>query len=120
MSATALFPAIPDAPVAPYRSHAYTAGELYAGLAAQPMLLRTDRELRAAGLGTRRPLVLAALTPQERTVAGLVASGATNREASEELFVSVKTVEYHLTRIYTKLGLRGRAELAAHYSEADG
>lgn len=96
------------------------ARELYAGLAAQPMLLRTDRELRAAGLGTRRPLVLAALTPQERTVAGLVASGATNREASEELFVSVKTVEYHLTRIYTKLGLRGRAELAAHYSEADG
>jgi DNA-binding CsgD family transcriptional regulator len=56
-----------------------------------------------------------ALTPGEDRVAQLVASGKTNREVAEELFVSPRTVESHLTRIYLKLGLRSRAELAARY-----
>ncbi len=42
-----------------------------------------------------------------------MAIGHSNKEVAAELFLSVKTVQYHLTRIYTKLGIRSRAELAA-------
>ena len=54
-----------------------------------------------------------ALTPQELQVALMVASGATNREAASRLFLSAKTIEAHLGRIYRKLGVRSRTELAA-------
>jgi DNA-binding CsgD family transcriptional regulator len=54
-----------------------------------------------------------ALTPQELQVALVVASGATNREAGSRLFLSAKTIEAHLGRIYRKLGVRSRTELAA-------
>jgi DNA-binding CsgD family transcriptional regulator/tetratricopeptide (TPR) repeat protein len=54
-----------------------------------------------------------ALTPTEHQVAQLVAAGRTNREVAQELFVSVRTVESNLTRIYAKLDVRSRAELAA-------
>jgi DNA-binding CsgD family transcriptional regulator len=56
-----------------------------------------------------------ALTPTEDQVAELVAEGRTNREVAEELFISVRTVESNLTRIYAKLGLRSRTELASRY-----
>ena len=52
------------------------------------------------------------LTPTERRIADLVAAGQTNPEIAATLYVSVKTVEANLTRIYRKLGLRGRVELA--------
>ena len=52
------------------------------------------------------------LTPVEERIAGLVAAGKTNKEVAGELFVSVRTVESHLGRIYRKLGLRSRTELA--------
>ena len=51
------------------------------------------------------------LTPQEQQVAALFADGASNREAAARLFVSVRTIESHLSRIYRKLGLRSRSEL---------
>ena len=54
------------------------------------------------------------LTPQESAVARLVAGGMSNRQVASELFVSVKTVQFHLTHIYAKLGVSSRAELAAH------
>ena len=57
------------------------------------------------------------LTAAERRVADLVASGATNREAASRLFVSVRTVELHLTNVYRKLGIRSRTELAARVSK---
>ena len=53
------------------------------------------------------------LTPQEEAVTLLVAQGLSNREVAAELYVSPKTVQYHLTRIYAKLGVRSRVELAA-------
>jgi DNA-binding CsgD family transcriptional regulator len=53
-----------------------------------------------------------ALSDTERQVAELVASGHTNREAATELFLSVRTVEGHLARVYGKLGIRGRTQLA--------
>jgi len=53
------------------------------------------------------------LTPTEQRVADLVAEGRSNKEVAGELFVSVRTVEANLTRIYSKLGIRSRTELAA-------
>jgi DNA-binding NarL/FixJ family response regulator len=52
------------------------------------------------------------LTATERRVAGLIAAGATNRDAAAELFVSVRTIETHVASIYRKLGVHTRAELA--------
>ncbi|MFP8961195.1 response regulator transcription factor, partial [Streptomyces nanhaiensis] len=52
------------------------------------------------------------LTEAERRLALLVGQGASNQEAAARLFLSVKTVEARLTRIYRKLGVRGRAQLA--------
>jgi len=54
-----------------------------------------------------------ALTAQELAVARLVAAGMSNRQVAAELFVSIKTVQFHLTHIYSKLRLSSRTELAA-------
>jgi DNA-binding CsgD family transcriptional regulator len=74
---------------------------------------RGRRELRATGERTVPPSVTSApLTGQEFVVAHVVARGATNKEAAAELFLSTKTIEMHLSRIYSKLGVRSRTELA--------
>jgi DNA-binding CsgD family transcriptional regulator len=65
-----------------------------------------------ARLGGRAPGT-GSLTPTERHVAELVAQGHTNTEVAALLFLSAKTVAAHLTRVYAKLGLRSRSELAA-------
>ena len=57
------------------------------------------------------------LTPTERRIAGLVADGRKNREVGQELFMSLATVEAHLTRIYRKLDIRSRSELARLVAE---
>ncbi len=71
---------------------------------------RARAELRRIGLRPPAPLEL---TPTEERVAELVAAGHTNREAAQALFLSVHTVEDNLRRIYRKLGVRSRTELAA-------
>jgi ATP/maltotriose-dependent transcriptional regulator MalT len=71
---------------------------------AQGML---DSGVRASG-----PALAGQLTPAEQHVAEIVAAGSTNREAADRLFVSVRTVELHLTSVYRKLGIRSRTELA--------
>ena len=53
-----------------------------------------------------------ALTKREREVAVLAASGITSKDIAERLFVSVRTVDNHLGRVYDKLGIASRAELA--------
>jgi DNA-binding CsgD family transcriptional regulator len=68
-----------------------------------------------ARIGGRAPAT-DALTPTERRVAELVAQGRPTKRVASELFVSVKTVEGHLSRIYVKLGVRSRAELAARFA----
>lgn len=52
------------------------------------------------------------LTPQEQAVARLVAHGATSQQMALELFISVKTVQYHLAHVYSKLGIRSHSALA--------
>ena len=79
---------------------------------------RCDRERRAGGVDVARTGGNSTLTPQESAVATLVAAGRTNAQAAEELFLSVKTVQYHLTRIYSNLGVSGRTELAARVSRS--
>ncbi len=63
---------------------------------------------------------LAALSPREREVADQVASGKTNRTVAETLFLSEKTVETHLARIYDKLGVRSRTALATIVAREGG
>ncbi|MBQ6639648.1 MAG: helix-turn-helix transcriptional regulator, partial [Saccharopolyspora sp.] len=78
---------------------------------------RCERELKAGGMHARRAVDLTGLTAQETAVARLVAAGMSNKQAAVELYVSVKTVQYHLTRIYGKLGIGSRGELAARFRD---
>ena len=74
---------------------------------------RTREELAAAGARPRRAQLsgLESLTASERRVAELAAAGSTNREIAQALFVTVKTVEWHLRNTYLKLGIGSRREL---------
>lgn len=57
------------------------------------------------------------MTPTERRVAELVAEGKTNREVADTMFLSVKTVEANLSRVFDKLGARSRREVASRLAE---
>jgi DNA-binding CsgD family transcriptional regulator len=87
--------------------------QLADAMGAAPLVEAARHELRALGLRPRRSAVTGpdSLTPTERRVAELAASGLTNRQTAEALFVTVKTVETHLARIYQKLGIGTRTEL---------
>ena len=63
--------------------------------------------------GKRAGADVTALSSREREVAGLVAAGKTNKEIAAALFLSEKTIESHLARIYDKLGVHSRAALTA-------
>lgn len=73
-------------------------------------------ELARADVGTRR---MSSLSPSEQRVAELAASGMTNRDVAAALFISPKTVESNLARIYRKLGIHSRAELGKHMGQPD-
>ncbi|WP_053226859.1 AAA family ATPase [Solirubrobacter soli] len=84
-------------------------------LGARPWAERARAELRATGgqaSGRRAQAAAEQLTPHELQIAVLVSQGMTNREAAAALFLSPKTIEYHLGQIYRKLDVRGRAQLA--------
>jgi DNA-binding CsgD family transcriptional regulator len=88
------------------------AGALFDRLGAVPWSERVVSEV--ARLGTREAAGDAlALTPTERRVAELAQRGRSNREIAAEMIVSLRTVESNLTRVYRKLGIRSRTELAA-------
>ncbi|MFF4653496.1 ATP-binding protein [Streptomyces sp. NPDC001380] len=82
-------------------------------LGARPWVERAETELRAAGAGRRHTATPRAfeLTPQEREIARLAASGLTNKQIGERLFLSHRTVGAHLYQIYPKLGITSRAML---------
>jgi DNA-binding CsgD family transcriptional regulator/tetratricopeptide (TPR) repeat protein len=107
------------------RMHLGAALEAFEGCGATPWAERARTELRASGLTLRRrqPAAQEQLTPQELQIARLVAEGKTNRDVAATLFVTPKTVEFHLTRVYRKLEIHSRSELvrrmADHETEVD-
>ena len=92
------------------RASLESAEALFDRLGAAVWSERTRAELERIG---GRPAAPTELTATERRVANLVAEGRTNKEVADALFISVYTVEGNLTRIYRKLGIRSRTELAA-------
>jgi DNA-binding CsgD family transcriptional regulator len=96
------------------RVHLRAALEVFDDVGAGPWAERARQELRASGETARKRDVSTTedLTPQELQTARLVAQGLSNREVAERLFVSPRTVEYHLSNAYQKLAVRSRGELA--------
>jgi DNA-binding CsgD family transcriptional regulator len=92
-----------------------TAEAVFSRLGAEAFAVRARAE--AARIGGRSPAPVG-LTETERRVASLAAAGRSNREIAGELFISPKTVEANLARVYRKLGIARRAQLAARVAPA--
>jgi DNA-binding NarL/FixJ family response regulator len=101
------------------RTHLGAALEAFEGGGATPWAERARTELRASGLTPRRRQAAARdeLTPQELQIARLVAEGKTNRDVAATLFITPKTVEFHLTRVYRKLEIHSRTELVRRMAD---
>jgi DNA-binding CsgD family transcriptional regulator len=97
------------------RPHLQAALDAFESLAAAPWAERAAAELRACGRTARRrdPSTVLHLTPQELQVARFVAGGRPTREVAAQLFLSPRTVEFHLRNVFLKLGISSRSELAA-------
>jgi DNA-binding CsgD family transcriptional regulator len=98
------------------RESLQSAYDTFSRLGADLWVAKTEAELariggRAAG---------SELTPTERRVAELIASGLSYRETADALFISPKTVQWNLSKIYRKLGVRSGTELAAHFASRRG
>ena len=95
------------------RPHLRTALELFQRLALPPWEERARAELRASGETARRrdPSTRDQLTPQELQIAHLVSEGRTNREIGAQLFLSPRTIDYHLRKVFAKLQIASRADL---------
>ena len=105
-----------DAAIAMLQAAAQEAGERGAGLVgdlAAQELRRLGTRPSAAASRAAAGTGLETLTEREREIADLVAQGRANKEVAAELFLSEKTIEHHLSRIYAKAGVRSRTELAA-------
>jgi DNA-binding NarL/FixJ family response regulator len=99
------------------RDALYEARKLFEQLGAAPWIARVDEEL--GHITGRRPS-MGTLTDAEQRVARLAASGLRNREIADQLVMSVRTVEGHLSSVYAKVGVRSRTELALFFDAADG
>ena len=97
------------------RPHLQAALDIFTRLGARPWADSAARELAATGLAVTRPgdNPVSRLTPRELQIAVLLAEGRTTRETAAALFLSPKTVEYHLRHVYLKLDIESRAALAA-------
>jgi DNA-binding CsgD family transcriptional regulator len=97
------------------REHLKSALETFEDLGAARGAERARQELRASGETARKrdPSTTAELTAQEQHVVTLVRRGLSNRDAAAQLFVSPRTVGFHLRNVFTKLGVSSRAELTA-------
>jgi DNA-binding CsgD family transcriptional regulator len=93
--------------------------DVFSFLGAHPFLRASQAELAGIGLRPRSggEGALTGLTSQELRVAQLVASGLSNRETAAQLYLSPKTVEYHLAHAFTKLGVRSRHQLTTRMRE---
>jgi DNA-binding CsgD family transcriptional regulator len=95
------------------RTHLRAAYQMLTTMGAAAFAERARRELLAAGvtLPRRAPETRTALTAQEATIARLAREGQTNTEIGTQLFLSARTVEWHLGNVFTKLGITSRREL---------
>jgi ATP/maltotriose-dependent transcriptional regulator MalT len=96
------------------RAHLRRALTTFDDLSARPWTERARQELRASGESIRRqgPNALPKLTGQELQVAKLVTQGLSNRDVAAQLFISPRTVDFHLRNVFTKLGISSRGQLA--------
>jgi DNA-binding CsgD family transcriptional regulator len=96
------------------RLHLRTALELFERLAVPPWAERARSELRASGETARKrdPSTRDQLTPRELQIAGLAAEGMTNPEIGAQLFLSPRTIDYHLRKVFAKLDIASRRDLA--------
>jgi DNA-binding CsgD family transcriptional regulator len=103
------------------REQLRAAFETFDRVGARPWAERARTELGASGehLRRRNPTTNEQLTPQELQIALLVADGLKNRDVGARLFLSIKTIEFHLTRIYRKLQIHSRSELVRRMVGAD-
>ena len=96
------------------RAQLRIASEMFTAMGAGAFAARTDRELAATGERVRRrdiqPVV--ELTPQETQIARLASEGRSNPEIAAQLYLSPRTVEYHLSKIFAKLDITSRGHLA--------
>ncbi|MCR2764379.1 LuxR C-terminal-related transcriptional regulator [Microbacterium sp. zg.B48] len=94
------------------RTHLREAHDRFRRMGAAALAARTARELRASGTTvTSVARTDRGLTPQEEQIVRLTAEGLTNPEIAERLFLSPRTVEYHLGKVYNKLGISSRVQL---------
>jgi len=95
------------------RVHLRAALESFRTMGAVPWADRAEAELRASGETARKRDLSTAgqLTPQELQIARLVAGGLANKEIAAQLYLSPRTVDYHLRKVFTKLGITSRTEL---------
>jgi len=101
------------------REHLRTAHEMLATIGMQAFAERARRELLATGERVRRRTVETRdeLTPQEEQIARLARDGLSNAEIGAQLFLSPRTVEWHLRKVFSKLGVSSRKELRAALSQ---
>ena len=95
------------------RDHLLAALEAFEQLGAAGWATRARAELRASGQSARRrdPGTVDRLTPQELQIARLVAAGSSNRDVAAHLYLSTRTVDFHLRNVFAKLGIASRHEL---------
>lgn len=100
------------------RNHLRTALHAFENLGMSVWADRARSELRASGETTRRsqPSTREQLTPQEHNVATFVGRGLSNRAVAAQLFLSPRTVDFHLRNVYAKLGVTSRTELASMFA----
>jgi DNA-binding NarL/FixJ family response regulator len=86
---------------------------MFATMGAEAFAERAERELRATGETARKRTVetRGELTPQEDQVATLARDGLSNADIGARLFISPRTVQYHLRKVFTKLGISSRQQL---------
>jgi DNA-binding CsgD family transcriptional regulator len=102
------------------REHLRLAHELFSDMGNEPFAERARREMLATGETVRKRTVetLDDLTPQETQIGRMAADGFTNPEIGAQLFLSPRTVEWHLRKVFTKLGISSRRELRTALPDA--
>ena len=100
------------------REHLRTAFEAFTSMGAEAFARRAERELLATGEHARKRTIdtLGDLTPQEAQISRLASQGHSNKEIAAQLYISPSTVEYHLHKVFRKLDVKSRTQLAHRLS----